>query len=444
MSSEAEPKARLSSESLSDNTFFAASFSGGQITSSPPNASSSAYTPHPLHKTVKTDITNEESTASSENGKPSLPLFWRSGNSSSNKPPEPKEVNVVAPFGEKSKGKKTYVKSLLEQITGKPTSKDEENVVDEELVKGIFPVHQSLSVEEDPEFFPENNLRTGEGDDGHQNEDVAAKIDQAMIPEESKDKPSAAVKDVPKPPPRVQLTSNKEKPEEKQVVPKPAPRSGKVNKASDSESTTSTPDPQPMERSMPESIIEHAARAGATPVDSRINSGSIGANLKMASPLIEEYNYRLSVIPENPEVASDDELLDAKDQQSGIKAQKEVGSAKPINEESLYSSKDSKGKPSDVTNSEVKAEVEISDSAHQPPSEIPASNTYSNSSSNSVSLPNDKTNPSSTESPANPTTDDSDKESTGKKKLLRAWVSPSETHPIPTVQSGGAVSSRQR
>lgn len=440
VSSEAETKARLSSESLSDNNFFAASFSGGQITS-PPNATSSTYIPHSLDKAVKSNNTNEESMGSSDNEKPSLPLFWRSGNSS-NKPPEPKEVNVVAPFGEKSKGKKTYVKSLLEQITGKPTSKDEENVVDEDLVRGIFPVHQSLSVEEDPELFPENNLRTGGGDGGgNQKEDVSAKIDQARIPEKSQDKPSAAVKDVPKPPPRVQPTSNKEKPEEKQVVPKPAPRSGKVNKASDLESTTSTPDPQPMERSMPESIIERAARTGATPLDSHINLGPIGANPKMASPLIEEYNYRLSVIPE---VASDDELLDAKDQQSGIKAQREGGSAKQTNEESLYSSEDFKGKPSDVTNSDVKAEVEISDSAHQHPPEIPASNTYPSSSSNSVSLPNDKTNPSSTESPANPTTDDSDKESTGKKKLLRAWVSPSETHPIPTVQNGGAVSSRQR
>ncbi|KAM5170116.1 rab11 family-interacting protein 1 [Mantella aurantiaca] len=464
VSSEAETKARLSSESLSDHTsFFAASFSGGQDTSPKPGVTtfSSAYSPHSLDKgsvlpqsptAVKNGSTNEGSTDTSDNEKPSLPLFWRSGNSS-NKPSDPKEVNVVTPFTEK-KGKKTYVMSLLDQIKGKSTSKNEENVVDEDLVKGIFPVNQTLSMYDDPESFPENDIHT-EGGASAGNQKVAAKINQPVLPEESEDKSSTSVKDMPKPTPRVQSASNKEKSEEEKVVaPKPAPRSGKLNKTSDSGSSipTSTLD-QPTERSMPEAIMEQVSRVGASPVDGHVHPGNAVANIKMTSPLIEEYSYRLEelpVIPENPEVASDDEQLDAKSEQSlvesGTKTCDESGSAKhQINNEGLYSSENAKDIPSDITNSKVKAEVEISDSVPQHAPEISASNTFPSSSFNAVSLPNDNTNTSSTESPANPAIDVSDKvESAGKKKLLRAWVSPSETHPIPTVQNGGAVSSRQR
>ncbi|XP_072258873.1 rab11 family-interacting protein 1 [Pyxicephalus adspersus] len=442
VSSEAETKARLSSESLSDNSFLAASFYGGQDTSS--KASPSAYSPRSLDKgsslpqsptVLATDTANEGSKDSSDNEKPSLPLFWRSA-SSSIKPLDPKEVNVVPPFTEKNKGKRTYVKSLLDQIKGKSTSREEENVIDEELVKGIFPVNQTLSIHDEPELFPENNSPGPVDFSGNQIEG-AARIHQAVLPEESKDQFKANVTDVPKPTPRVQTSSKKEEPEEaeeaKPIAPKPAPRSAKVNKNMDSGSSTPspTPDLQPVENSMPESIIERVSRVGASPVDSNSHSAHV---VKMASPLIDEYSYRLDelpVIPENPEIASDDEQLDPKDEKSV-----QSGPPKHISEDSNI-----KGKPSDITNNEAK--VERSDSARQPPSKITA--TYPNSTLPSVSSSDDKTNPSSTESPANATIDVSDKvESTGKKKLLRAWVSPSETHPIPTVQNGGAVSSRQR
>lgn len=451
MSSEAETKARLSSESLPDN-FFAASFSGGQNASPKPDVltSSSAYTPHSVDQGsslpqsptgLKTDSTNERSTKSSDE-KPSLPLFWRSDNSS-NKPSEPKEVHVVAPFGEKSKGKKTYVKSLLEQITGKTSSRNEANVVDEDLVKGIFPVHQSLSID-DPERFPENNIQPEGGSYAGNQNAGAAKISQTVLLEESEDQSITILKDVPKPTPRVQSAPNKGKSEEKVMPPKPTPRSGKADKTVDSGSSTptSTPKPHPAETSMPETIIEKVSRVGATPVDSNIHSGHVVATKKIASPMIEEYSYRLEelpVIPENPETASDDEQLDFKSKE----IPKGGGSAKPPINDQSYSSEDSKGKPCDVT-SVVMAEVEMRESAHQQPPEITDPSTYPSSTFKSISLPNDKTNTSSTSSPANPTIDVSDKvESTGK-KLLRAWVSPSETHPIPTVQNGAAVSSRQR
>ncbi|XP_068131063.1 rab11 family-interacting protein 1 [Hyperolius riggenbachi] len=460
VSSEAETEARLSSSS--NNTFFAASFFGGQDTS-PKSAlleSSSLYSTRPVNESpsspkspvyLNIDSTSEEPKESStDTEKPSLPVFWRSLSSSSNKPSEPKEVNVVTPFSEKNKTKKTYVKSLLDQITGKSASKNEENVVDENLVRGVFPVQHTSSLYEDSDSFPERNVYTAkDGVATPQNHDGG----QPVSPDESKDEYQSSVKDVPKPTPRMQSAPKKEEAEEiKPLPPKPAPRSGKLNKASDSEFTVSVP--QHVERSSSDSIMENASRVGATPVDSQVHSGQVMTK-GTTSLFIEDFSYRLDelpVIPENPEGLSDDEQLDVKNDlapaETKPKAHKENDTIESrVNPEPLYSPEHGKEKLSDTSSSEEKAKVETSDSTHQDLPEMFTSNTSSSSSPSliSASLPNDHSNTSRTESSINPTVDVSNEmESTGKKKLLRAWVSPSETHPMPTVQSGGAVSSRQR
>ncbi|KAM9311952.1 rab11 family-interacting protein 1 [Gastrophryne carolinensis] len=435
VSSEAETKARLSSSVSNDTSL--APFSDEQENSS--KSYSSDYIPHSLNKdpsiserpiVPKVDSLDKELTESSnDQEKSSLPSFWRSSNTSS-KPAEPKEVNVVAPFSDKNKTKKTYMKSLLDQLKGKSTDKKEENVVDEDLVRGILPIHENASVIE-----PASPSTSGRGS-FDENEDVFSINPMSSV--EVVDRTIVSNKEVPKPTPRLQSVPQKIVTEEaKPEPPKPAPRSGKLNKTLDSEPSVPPPTSgsEHSGRSSPESLMEYGARVGASPVDSQITSARVSTNIKMASPLIEDFGYRLEelpVIPENPEGTSDDEHLDAKDVQSP------VGNS--------HASDHAKGKPADVSNSKVKAEVEVGDSDHQHSPEIPASTNYPcTSDPSSVSLPNDNTNSSRTDPQIKPTIDVSDKlESTGKKKLLRAWVSPSETHPIPTVQNGGAVSSRQR
>nr|XP_033805562.1 rab11 family-interacting protein 1 [Geotrypetes seraphini] len=66
-------------------------------------------------------------------------------------------------------------------------------------------------------------------------------------------------------------------------------------------------------------------------------------------------------------------------------------------------------------------------------------------SSSSFQLPSDTNHSYRAESSKSPTAESSDKaENKGKKKLLRAWVSPSETHPIQSRQSDGMVSTKHR
>ncbi|XP_063781529.1 rab11 family-interacting protein 1 [Pseudophryne corroboree] len=474
VSSEAETKARLPSSPLSDSSSLAASLSGGQDAATPKtdlhessNTSPSMYSSNSLAKDSslpESPTLSEGATESTtDDDKPSLPLFWRSG-TASNKPPEPKEVNVVAPFTEKNKGKKTYVKSLLDQLKGKSTNKNDENVVDEDLVRGILPaLHDTSPISEEPPFFPENSFNAGNG-----GKLFTPHIDHKdhIVSTEIKEDPHAHIKDVPKPTPRVQSVPKKEEPEDvKSEPPKPAPRSARSNKTLGSVSDGTSVQPiQPKERSPTDCVIDKVSGVGASPIDSQVQSGQVVANIKMASPFIEEFSYRLDelpVIPENPEGTSDDEQLDVKIDEShrsgpysSKKADSDSGTYKEevsvaLSEMSSLPSadkvKENASDKADIFDSKVKNER--SDSAKQQPPEILSSpNTYPSSSPlSSGSLPTDKPSPPRAESPTLPTIDGSDKvESSGKKKLLRAWVSPSETHPIPTVQSGGTVSSRQR
>ncbi|KAM4036800.1 rab11 family-interacting protein 1 [Anomaloglossus baeobatrachus] len=473
VSSEAETKARLSSSSLSGTSFLAASFYGGQGTpeadlhypSDLPQSNSS----HSLSKASSPPRSptlsegNKASTAEPE--KPSVPLFWRSGISSTkqSEKSDSKEVNVVTPFAEKNKPKKTYVKSLLDQLKGKSSNTDE-NVVDADLVRGILPaLSETSSFYEEPQAPTESNSTLAFGYERNEEEfsphlggkDI--KVKSTETTEKSND-----YVEVPKPPPRVQSGPKKESEEQKPVPPKPAPRSAKLNKTQDpvSDSTTITQSPQPKERSSSDRIMEKTSQASASPTDSMVNSGQTLTNMKMTTTLNEDYSYRLDelpVIPENPEGTSDDEQLDDKENkkltiESGLQSSVKTNKDTMYTEYGLVEGRvlekmcDKNMADIETSNEEKSSKVkdEMSDSAHQiSPDTVPSQSFPS--SSPSISIPSDKPSDPSVESPTIPTIDVSDKvEASGKKKLLRAWVSPSETHPIPTVQSGGPVSSRQR
>ncbi|XP_075063586.1 rab11 family-interacting protein 1 [Mixophyes fleayi] len=469
VSSEAETKARLSSSSLSNSSSLSASFSGGQEDTpktdlqessiSPPNT----YSFHSLDKCPslpESPTIIEGATESSTDYEiPSQPLFWRSG-AAPNKPSEPKEVNIVAPFTEKNKAKKTYVKSLLDQLKGKSSNKEEENVVDADLVRGILPTLQDTShIFEEPPSILESDFDRNQQD----------KVFNPHI--DNKEHAASEIKEsaLPKPTPRVQSVPKVKEPEDVQPVPpKPAPRSAKSNKTLDSVTDGTFIQPlQPTEISLSEYIVDNVSGVGSSPIDSPVQSGQVGTNIRMASPLIEDFSYRLDelpVIPENPEGTSDDEQLDDKKNKSHIDStvktdcdstayEDEVDFVKSqvnvdLSEKSSLTSDNIEGQSSDkadISDNEVKNEMSSSTQQH-PPEMLSSAHTFPSSSPlSSVSLPTDKPNPSRAESPTFPTIDGSDKaESSGKKKLLRAWVSPSETHPIPTVQSGGTVSARQR
>ncbi|KAM8974701.1 rab11 family-interacting protein 1 isoform 2-T2 [Pelodytes ibericus] len=484
VSSEAETKATLSSPSLSNATFLESSFPGGL--SAPviasklegENGTQNKAPPSEITTTLETHCKIEDSIDSfSAHEKPSLPLFWRSG-MSQNKPSEHKEVQIVAPFSEKTKGKKTYVKSLLDQIKGKAASTSPADVVDENLVKGILPVLQGTEVYEDLDSF----------------------IDCKPEPEKSHDFIPEKENEPPKPTPRTQNLQRKDVAVEelKPMPPKPAPRNAaKANKTPAVSVSESTPTSRPT-GSMGKSLtdmpldVEQASRVGSS-----VESDQIKYPMKKATPSVD-LTYRLdelSVIPENPEGTSDDEQLESANDpfsENTVSVDLETSSELPHVGEispyftvqtssSLKNQKDhfdfiveKKDKISLVTEREVpkvlpeksflditegviqnissKTEIpenkvqESINSTHLPPKCLPSTEPASSSSPlTSVSLSTDKSNTHRAESPTNPTSDGSDKaENSGKKKLLRAWVSPSETHPIPTVQSGGAVSSRQR
>ncbi|XP_030044679.1 rab11 family-interacting protein 1, partial [Microcaecilia unicolor] len=88
-------------------------------------------------------------------------------------------------------------------------------------------------------------------------------------------------------------------------------------------------------------------------------------------------------------------------------------------------------------NSQNKSNPFLSDRSFSSPSAL--------SSSSGSQLPSNTNHSYRTESSKSPTAESSDKaENTGKKKLLQAWVSPSETHPIQTRQSDGMVSAKHR
>ncbi|XP_044135264.1 rab11 family-interacting protein 1 [Bufo gargarizans] len=457
VSSEAETKARLSS-SLSGTSFLAASFYGGQGSPEadlhdPRNLPQSTYisqshkgSPPPESPTLS-EGNKESSTGEPENL--SAPLFWRSGVSS--KQSESKEVNVVSPFTEKNKPKKTYVKTLLDQLKGKSSHAENENVVDADLVRGILPVlSETSSFYEEPKTVTEKNSTSGFGGYGRNQEDFT------VVSTEVEEKSNDYVKEVPKPTPRVQSAPKKESEDEKPVPPKPAPRAPKMNKTQDSvcDGTTTT---QPKESLPSDSAMEKASRVGASRIDSLVHAGHNLTNLKTATPVVEDYSYRLDelpVIPENPEGTSDDEQLDDKKNNlhssvktnSDSRMHKEDGHVmRDLSEKTSYNkSKDTADKLTSEKFSHSKVKVEILETAHQTSPETVSSVNFP-SSSPSVSIPSDKPSAPRVESTTTPTIDVSDKvEGSGKKKLLRAWVSPSETHPIPTVQSGGTVSSRQR
>ncbi|KAG8574839.1 hypothetical protein GDO81_009357 [Engystomops pustulosus] len=455
VSSEAETKAKLSSSSASGISFLAASFYGGQGTPDADlhNSSSISQSPYRSHSSPPTSPTLSEGTkgSTSEPEKSSLPLFWRSGTSSTKQ----SEVNIVAPFAEKNKPKKTYVKSLLDQLKGKSTNTEKENVVDADLVRGFPVLSESSSFYEEPQSPAENKSGISDFDKSQDDEVfVPHDDDKDLILHETKEKTSDAMKEVPKPTPRVQ--SKKESEDEKPVPPKPAPRTTKLNKTPDpvADATNIQP-PQPKERLSSDSVMEKASRAGASPMDSPAHSGQNLSNMKMTTNLIDDYSYRLDelpVIPENPEGTSDDEQLDVKDDrvESSLRFSVKTNSVSDddqvkkdvLEKPSADHNKDLAYKPtSNKDHSDIEVNIKTSDSTHQTSPETVSSQTFP-SSSPPISIPSDKP---SVESPAVPTIDVSDKvEGSGKRKLLRAWVSPSETHPIPTVQSGGTVSSRQR
>ncbi|KAM4747672.1 rab11 family-interacting protein 1 [Rhinophrynus dorsalis] len=507
VSSEAETNARLSSSSLSKtSSFLAASLSGGHdspqatlhdlptssdISLSSPTHDNSPHSPSEIPTTPETESNSEGPIKQfSEYENPSVPFFWRSG-VSSNKPSEPKEVQVVAPFSEKGKVRKTSVKSLLDHLKGKSTPTAEPDAVDVDLVRGVLPVHEDASpIFEDPGLFSEK--KTDPALDGFEYKE------DTLI--------SKNVNEPPKPTPRIQSIPQKDDAvgEEKPVPPKPAPRkAAKLNKINtdividseipsqpallmDRSSSMSEPLPKP-------NTIEQASRVGSSMTDDKVQSEHTITNMKMASPVTEDLSYRLDelpVIPENPEGTSDDEQLEAK--RSRFPAQTSSTSNRSFNVpvvsgqisnvhtntgdetqkdefDFALAMKDTATEVKVKSNSLDKAvhnipdshkehkslttepsENELKNNSHFTPQHTPenisAFNTLPSSSSlTPASLPTTTTNTSSAETPTNPTSTGSDKtESSGKKKLLRAWVSPSETHPIPTVQNGGTGSSRQR
>ncbi|XP_069622596.1 rab11 family-interacting protein 1 isoform X2 [Ranitomeya imitator] len=467
VSSEAETEARLSSSSLSGTSFLAASFYGGQGAPEadlhyPSDLPQSNYHSHSLNKASsppRSPTLSEGNKESTE--KPSLPLFWRSGASSTKQSEKnesiSKEVNVVGPFAEKNKPKKTYVKSLLDQLKGKSSHTDNEDVVDTDLVRGILPaLSETSSFYEEPLAPTEKDLRSAFNDYGRNKEEFSPNLggkDLKVESTETTEKSNDHVKEVPKPPPRVQSGPKRESEDQKPVPPKPAPRSAKLNKTQDPvpDSTTTT---QPKERSS-DHAMEKASHASTSASDGSVNSGQNLTNLKMTTTLTEDYSYRsdeLPVIPENPEGTSDDEQLDGKDDkfktESGLHSSVKTNGNTMYTEDGPVKEHVSEKISADIftsnENKSSKVRDELSDLSHQISPDILSSQNFPRSSP-SISISSDQSSAPSVESSTIPTIDVSDKvEASGKKKLLRAWVSPSETHPIPTVQSGGTVSSRQR
>ncbi|XP_073425126.1 rab11 family-interacting protein 1 isoform X2 [Dendrobates tinctorius] len=461
VSSEAETKARLSS-SLSGTSFLAASFYGGQGTPEadlyyPSDLPRSNYHSHSLAKASsppRSPTLSEGNKESTE--KPSLPLFWRSGATKQSEKIESisKEVNIVTPFTEKNKPKKTYVKSLLDQLKGKTSHTDNEDVVDPDLVRGILPALSETSFYEEP-LAPTERDSTSAFNDYGTNDEFSPHLggkDIKVESTETTEKSNDHVKEVPKPPPRVQSGPKKESEDQKPVPPKPAPRSAKLNKTQDPvlDSTTTTRPPQPKNHSS-DQVMEKASHASTSPSDGLVNSGQ---NLTKNDHYSDDYSYRsdeLPVIPENPEGTSDDEQLDVKDDK--VKMESGLHSSVKTNYNTMYtedgpvkedvSEKTSADIFTSNENKSSKVRAEMSDSTHQISPDILSSQNFP-SSSPSISISRDISSAPSVESPTIPTIDVSDKVEASGKKLLRAWVSPSETHPIPTVQSGGTVSSRQR
>ncbi|OCT89885.1 rab11 family-interacting protein 1 [Xenopus laevis] len=462
VSSEAETKAKLSSS----NSFFAASFSGGQdgeptsLPDSPTASNTSLSTSHGkapnspsegylrLQSDTKGDTPVESYT---DYEKPSVPLFWRSSVSPS-KEPEPREVHVVEPFNEKNKERKTYVKSLLEQLTRKsPTnSVADADAVDVDLVKGVFPIH--------PDNSPFDDMpRTDTGSPESEKSDVQL---------------TKTFKETPKPAPRTQTASKKQEPDDetKPAPPKPAPRSAaRLSKSADVPAISSKPEKAP-------AIFSNQELEQASNVGSSLNSSQAITEVKMASPKTNDFSLRLDelpVIPENPEGTSDDEQLETKDDlfyshssnrspnasatrdtNSHLNVQKnsvlktnndEVDFALDHkNEKNLNPECVDKTNASD-RNSDTHEISRVSQSGDIANHHRPINSSPGYSSPTLASLPTDKLTIPSADSPTNPAIEGTDKvDNSGKKKLLRAWVSPSETHPIPTVQSGGTVSSRIR
>ncbi|XP_053573721.1 rab11 family-interacting protein 1 isoform X2 [Bombina bombina] len=460
-------------------------------------------TPVTSNSQINLDIEGKNdgsSESSSDYEKPSVPVFWRSV-SSQNKA-ESKEVQVVAPFAEKNKGKKTYVKSLLDQIKGKPTSTNLDNVVDEGLVRGVLPILQETSsVYNEPESFlddkPESAIdRFVESQKSgifapHINTNANPRTTSSSTDNEVKTDVSVSqtMKEPPKPAPRAQPFPKKEEPvsELKPVAPKPAPRSAaKINKdTSDPPSFSLVADVTPKTNGN----VEQSSRIGTSPIDNNIQLGPTTSKMKMAAPVVEDITYKLDelpVIPENPEGTSDDEQLEMKnkftddkkstiiqpnlemspyftEKSNGVKNYETAFALDQSHEKEVTSDSKSKGASDNhpywdnsdslkkTTSSKNKVKENqvnnISSNNQHMPEEFSSTSSIVSSSSLpvSVSLSTDESNTQSAKHLTNPTNDGSDKEeNSGKKKLLRAWVSPSETHPIATVQSGGTPSSKPR
>uniref|UniRef100_A0A8C5WCZ2 RAB11 family interacting protein 1 n=1 Tax=Leptobrachium leishanense TaxID=445787 RepID=A0A8C5WCZ2_9ANUR len=501
VSSEAETKAKLSS-SLTNATSAKDSPSGGlnapfiklDVEMSSQIKPSSGHVSDPSYdKERKSPIENsipeaEDSLESAESPnayeKPSMPLFWRSG-VTQNKPSELKEVQVVAPFGEKIKSKKTYVKSLLDQITGKSPNTSPTDAVDVDLVKGILPVIHNSSLDHDMDTFLDHKQLSVNNDSVSRESDTvtACKDDWHVEPDavdgKSVDFVANNAVEPPKPTPRTQSLPRKEPvADSKHMPPKPAPRSApKVNKFPEPESKHEGSSPtslvfgEPLEYFKTNEVPEQVSRFGTSGFNNAAHSGQSAASMKMSVQFTDDISYRLDelpVIPENPEGTSDDELLESKNDFLRDVSIIKTSDLPPVKEANTYSSTQTNGSPkseSDLDLVEKKSQEVTSITTDKPiddisggtmekiSSEVDESIRPSspflplNSASNSalVASVTLSTANASTESQTNPTTDGSQKmENSGKKKLLRAWVSPSETQPIPTVQSGGALSSRLR
>ncbi|OCT86701.1 rab11 family-interacting protein 1 [Xenopus laevis] len=462
VSSEAETKAKLSSSSPS-NSFFAVSFSGGQdgaptsLPDSPTASNASGSSPSsPSERYLRLQSGNKSDTpveSYTDYEKPSVPLFWRSGVSPS-KEPESRDVRVVEPFNEKNKERKTYVKSLLDQPTCKsPTnSVTDADAIDIDLGKGVFHLHQDNSLFDIP-HIDTSSLESEKGD---------VQLNKTL-------------KETPKPAPRTQSAPKKQElnEEAKPTPPRPAPRSAaRLSKAADVPANSSQ-----LEKAL--ATFSNQELEQASNVGSSMKSSQGITEVKMATPKANDFSLRLDelpVIPENPEGTSDDEQLETKDElfyshssnrSANASANREtdlhlsmqknsVSKTNPNevnyalehrNEKNLMPEWEDKTNAPDINSGTVEISTvglksQSSDIANQ---HTPINSSLGYSSPTPASLPTDKLTTPNADSLKKTAIEGTDKvDNSGKKKLLRAWVSPSETHPIPTVQSGGTVSSRIR
>ncbi|XP_078521536.1 rab11 family-interacting protein 1 [Lissotriton helveticus] len=304
---------------------------------------------------------------------------------------------------------------------------------------------------------------------------------------------------VPRPKPRAQIMLPKVAHQESSNVdlppasapPKPAPRSAAKQNKINLESTSTYWVPNPSTTQSSQKNHENTV-TDVLSFEEDLSS----SEMKMASPVLGDLKFRLDelpVIPENPEIMSDEEFPHSqvkssvtdptkvkhrartyesgdqnefssaqlaieerltpqlkedtlqhalgmhKDSVNAYKPQSSdlsVESSKevdfPNKEEHGYDPMQEGSRRHGVRDREIKNSPQMADFSN-PNGSLSPSILASHS---SISLPSNPSSAKETDSPTRPPTDGFDRaESTGKKKLLRAWVSPSETPPIQTPPS---------